>query len=129
MRRPRQEPRRGEERACGPPSARWRGSCRQVGTVASHLVGSRGEGESLGPVARSRGESMVAVTRATKAADAPGGRGAQALPPRDEIAACHLLDETRLVGGLIERAVYTEDERRRTADLARRLVHAARAHG
>ena len=59
----------------------------------------------------------------------PAGAAAQALPPRDEIAACHLLDEMRLVGGLIERAVYTEDERRRTADLARRLVHAARAHG
>ena len=48
-------------------------------------------------------------------------------PPRDEIASHHLIDETRLVGGLIERAVYTEEERRRTADIARRLVHAARA--
>ena len=50
------------------------------------------------------------------------------LPPRDEIASHHLIDEPRLVGGLIERAVYTEDERRRTADIARRLVHAARAN-
>ena len=51
---------------------------------------------------------------------------ANPLPPRDEIAAHHLMDETRLVGGLIERAVYTDEERRRTADIARRLVHAAR---
>ena len=49
------------------------------------------------------------------------------LPPRDEIASYHLVEEMRLVGGLIERAIYTEDERRRTADVARRLVHAARA--
>ncbi len=49
------------------------------------------------------------------------------LPPRDEIASYHLVEEKRLVGGLIERALYTEDERRRTADVARRLVHAARA--
>jgi RHH-type transcriptional regulator, proline utilization regulon repressor / proline dehydrogenase / delta 1-pyrroline-5-carboxylate dehydrogenase len=70
---------------------------------------------------------MVAVGRATKAADAPG-RKPRELPARDEIAAYHLLDERRLVGGLIERAVYSEDERRRTADLARRLVHAARAN-
>jgi RHH-type proline utilization regulon transcriptional repressor/proline dehydrogenase/delta 1-pyrroline-5-carboxylate dehydrogenase len=48
-------------------------------------------------------------------------------PGRDEIGAYHLIDETRLVGGLLERAVYTEDERRRTADIARRLVYAARA--
>jgi RHH-type proline utilization regulon transcriptional repressor/proline dehydrogenase/delta 1-pyrroline-5-carboxylate dehydrogenase len=49
------------------------------------------------------------------------------LPPRDEIASYHLVEEMRLVGGLIERAIYTEDERRRTADIARRLVHSARA--
>jgi RHH-type transcriptional regulator, proline utilization regulon repressor / proline dehydrogenase / delta 1-pyrroline-5-carboxylate dehydrogenase len=48
------------------------------------------------------------------------------LPSRDEIAAHHLIDETRLTGGLIERAVYTEDERRRTTELARQLVTAAR---
>ncbi|WP_045836787.1 bifunctional proline dehydrogenase/L-glutamate gamma-semialdehyde dehydrogenase PutA [Hyphomicrobium sp. 99] len=49
------------------------------------------------------------------------------LPPRDEFAAQYLMDEPRLVGALIERALFTEDERRRTADVARRLVHAARA--
>ena len=49
------------------------------------------------------------------------------LSPRDEIAAYHLVDESRLVGGLIERAVYTEDDRRRIGDIARRLVHAVRA--
>jgi RHH-type proline utilization regulon transcriptional repressor/proline dehydrogenase/delta 1-pyrroline-5-carboxylate dehydrogenase len=49
------------------------------------------------------------------------------LPPRDEVAAYHLYDETRLVGGLVERAVYTEHERRRIAEVARRLVEAVRA--
>ncbi|HUS96731.1 MAG TPA: bifunctional proline dehydrogenase/L-glutamate gamma-semialdehyde dehydrogenase PutA, partial [Hyphomicrobiaceae bacterium] len=38
----------------------------------------------------------------------------------------HLYDENRLVGGLIERAIYTSDERRRAHDLARRLVEAMR---
>ena len=52
---------------------------------------------------------------------------AGAVPPRDEIAAYHLMDEQRLVGGLIERALSTDDERRRVADLARRLVTAVRA--
>ncbi len=49
------------------------------------------------------------------------------LPPRDEIAAHHLIDEQRLLDRLIERAVFSEDERRRSTDLARRLVDAARA--
>jgi RHH-type transcriptional regulator, proline utilization regulon repressor / proline dehydrogenase / delta 1-pyrroline-5-carboxylate dehydrogenase len=48
------------------------------------------------------------------------------LPGREEIAAYHLQDEARLVGGLIERAVYSEDERRRTAEVARKFVVAAR---
>ena len=48
------------------------------------------------------------------------------LPARDEIASYHLIDERQLVGGLIERAVYTSDERRRVAELARNFVHAAR---
>ncbi len=34
---------------------------------------------------------------------------------RDEIAGYHLADETRLLGSLIERAVYTADERRAAA--------------
>jgi RHH-type proline utilization regulon transcriptional repressor/proline dehydrogenase/delta 1-pyrroline-5-carboxylate dehydrogenase len=51
------------------------------------------------------------------------------LPPRDEIAAHHLSDETRLVGGLVERAVFTDEERRRASDLARSLVEAARTAG
>ena len=50
------------------------------------------------------------------------------LPPRDEIAAYHLFDEPRLVGGLVERAIYTDDERRRIAELAGRLARAARAN-
>jgi RHH-type proline utilization regulon transcriptional repressor/proline dehydrogenase/delta 1-pyrroline-5-carboxylate dehydrogenase len=49
------------------------------------------------------------------------------IPSRDEIAQHHLMDETRLVGGLIERAVFTEDERRRAAEIARNLVERARA--
>lgn len=51
----------------------------------------------------------------------------RALPSRDEFAAQYLMDEPRLVGALIERAFFTEDERRRTIDIARRLVHTARA--
>ncbi len=47
--------------------------------------------------------------------------------PRDEVAAYHLSDENRLVAGLIEQATASEEETRRTADVARRLVHAARA--
>ena len=43
-------------------------------------------------------------------------------PMRDELASYLLYDERRLVGGLIERAVYTSDERRRIADLARDFV-------
>jgi len=70
----------------------------------------------------------MGAAKKLKIADTLKSRGeAAALPSRDEIAAYTLIDETRLVGGLIERAVYTADERRRTADLARRLVLAARA--
>src|SRR5262245_36084929 len=50
------------------------------------------------------------------------------LPPLDEIAAYHLFDEPRLMGGLVERAIYTDDERRRIADLAGRLARTARAN-
>ena len=50
------------------------------------------------------------------------------LPARDEIAAYHLMDEARLVGGLVERAIFTATERNRIADLAGRLVRAARAN-
>jgi RHH-type transcriptional regulator, proline utilization regulon repressor / proline dehydrogenase / delta 1-pyrroline-5-carboxylate dehydrogenase len=58
--------------------------------------------------------------------DAPAApRG---LPPRDEVAAYHLVDEPRLVGGLVERAIFTATERSRIADLAARLVRAARAN-
>ena len=50
------------------------------------------------------------------------------LPPRDEIAAHHLMDETRLLDRMLERAVFSGEERRRAADIARRLVHSARAN-
>lgn len=56
----------------------------------------------------------------------PRAAGRDEGPSRDEIAAHYLMDEGRLVGGLVERAVFTDDERRRTADHARRLVAAAR---
>ncbi|MFZ4809013.1 MAG: bifunctional proline dehydrogenase/L-glutamate gamma-semialdehyde dehydrogenase PutA [Hyphomicrobiaceae bacterium] len=64
---------------------------------------------------------------ATAAAQSALADRAGDLPPRDEIAAYHLADEARVVGGLVERALTTEDDRRRVAELARRLVHAARA--
>ncbi len=75
--------------------------------------------------------AMVAVRKTSETNDAgvgtpprtPFGR----LPSIDEIAAHHLIEEHRLLGGLIERAVYTQDERRRTAEIARRLVEEARA--
>jgi RHH-type transcriptional regulator, proline utilization regulon repressor / proline dehydrogenase / delta 1-pyrroline-5-carboxylate dehydrogenase len=50
------------------------------------------------------------------------------LPDRDEIAAYHLFDERRLVGGLVERAIYTGDERRRIGDLARNFVLSVRTN-
>ncbi len=57
-----------------------------------------------------------------------GLAGTEAGPSRDEVVSHYLADETRLVGGLIERAVFTEDERRRIAERARTLVEAARAN-
>lgn len=49
------------------------------------------------------------------------------LPPRDEITAHYLHEERGLLDRLLERAVFSDDERRRTADLARRLVLGVRA--
>jgi len=68
---------------------------------------------------------MVAV-KPVEAEDEIEAR-ARLVPPRDEIAASHLVDEHRLVDRLIERAVFSEDERRRAAELARRLATAARS--
>ncbi len=56
-----------------------------------------------------------------------GGQRGVGLPSRAEIARYHHADEVRLVGGLIERAIYTENERRSAAALARRLVEGVRA--
>src|SRR5262245_43345025 len=70
-------------------------------------------------------DGMVAVKMA-EAVDEVEER-ARLVPPRDEIAANHLIDEQRLLDRLLERAVFSEDERRRSGDLARRLVYAARA--
>src|SRR6202795_828755 len=50
------------------------------------------------------------------------------LPPRDEIAASFMADETDVVSGLAEHATATDEERPRIADLAGRLVRAARAN-
>lgn len=70
----------------------------------------------------------MAVFKTTREAahGAEAGVSSAALPPRDEISAYHLFDEARLVGALIERAAWTEDEARRTEQLARRLVNAVR---
>ena len=46
--------------------------------------------------------------------------------PRDEIASYHLVEESRLVGGLTERTISTEAERRRIAEIARRFVENVR---
>ena len=51
----------------------------------------------------------------------------QPLPPRDEIASDYLGSEDRVVSGLIGRAMQTAEEKRRIEELAKRLVHAARA--
>ncbi len=69
---------------------------------------------------------MTAMEFDSQRASAFRGRGGVSLPARDEIAAAHLSDELRLVGGLIERAVPSDDERRRAEALARRLAEAAR---
>ena len=47
--------------------------------------------------------------------------------PRDVIASYHMIDEARLVGGLTERTISTEAERRRIAELARRFVESVRS--
>ncbi len=47
-------------------------------------------------------------------------------PSRDEIHAYHLMGERRLVGALIERAVYSDHERRRANEIASQLMHGAR---
>jgi RHH-type proline utilization regulon transcriptional repressor/proline dehydrogenase/delta 1-pyrroline-5-carboxylate dehydrogenase len=67
---------------------------------------------------------MANANQAISLAD-PDASGAGS-PPREEIAAYHLYDEDRLVGGLVERAIFTGDERRKIAELARSLVEAVR---
>lgn len=70
----------------------------------------------------------MAAVDATELEDLePFVRGLDAGPPRDEFGPYHLVDEARLVSGLIERAVYTEAEHRRIAEVARQLIHAARS--
>ena len=74
-----------------------------------------------------------AISRSkAKAPLRPGSTEAPAvlagLPPFDEISAHHLMDEKRLVSSLVERAVFTADERKRASDVARRIVTGARAN-
>ncbi|MFO1169648.1 MAG: proline dehydrogenase family protein [Hyphomicrobiaceae bacterium] len=52
---------------------------------------------------------------------------ASAIPTRSDIAEHAYADEARVLGSLINRAMLTADERRRTDDLAKHLVHTARA--
>jgi RHH-type proline utilization regulon transcriptional repressor/proline dehydrogenase/delta 1-pyrroline-5-carboxylate dehydrogenase len=67
--------------------------------------------------------------RPTRAAPPVGSDAAPPQgPPRDEIAAYHLMDEAALVGRLMERAIFTADERARIASRAAQLVRAARAN-
>jgi RHH-type proline utilization regulon transcriptional repressor/proline dehydrogenase/delta 1-pyrroline-5-carboxylate dehydrogenase len=49
-------------------------------------------------------------------------------PARQEIAEHYLIDETRLMAGLLERALPRADERRRVSSLAARLVEGVRAN-
>ncbi|MGE0855001.1 MAG: bifunctional proline dehydrogenase/L-glutamate gamma-semialdehyde dehydrogenase PutA, partial [Hyphomicrobiaceae bacterium] len=69
---------------------------------------------------------MTAFQNTADADDDAHRAATDGLPPRDELSGYHLIDEPRLVGGLIERAAWTEDEARRTGELARRLVTAMR---
>src|SRR5262249_15129564 len=72
--------------------------------------------------------SKVSMVAAKIVEQSQPGRGSGPHPlALDEIAAHHLMDEQRLVERLLERAIFTEDQRRRAADTARRLVLSARA--
>ncbi len=51
------------------------------------------------------------------------------LPSRSEFEQYHLVNEVRLVGGLVERAIYTGSERLKIDQLARRLVQKSRENG
>ena len=70
------------------------------------------------PVMRRPGES---------AAGQPPGSGGVRMPSLDDVASHYLMDERRVVMGLAERAAFSDDERARAGDLARRLVTGARA--
>jgi RHH-type proline utilization regulon transcriptional repressor/proline dehydrogenase/delta 1-pyrroline-5-carboxylate dehydrogenase len=73
-------------------------------------------------------ENAMAATGKRESWSTSGSGAGSATAPlsRDEISEFYLRDESRLVGGLIERAVYTADERRRIATLAQKLVGSAR---
>ncbi len=71
------------------------------------------------------GQVGGAVNLALPASSLPDGHR---LPPLDTVAAALLMDERRVVTGLVERATFTEDERVRASNLARRLILGARAN-
>jgi len=48
------------------------------------------------------------------------------LPDRSDIAGHYMIDESRLVSGLIERAIVPSDDKLKIEDLAKQLVHSAR---
>jgi RHH-type transcriptional regulator, proline utilization regulon repressor / proline dehydrogenase / delta 1-pyrroline-5-carboxylate dehydrogenase len=64
----------------------------------------------------------------TDTASSIDGRTAPEGPPRDEIAARHLMAETGLVDHLMKGATFTAEERARIARLAAQLVRGARAN-
>ena len=80
---------------------------------------------AIKPTTSQRSKSKAAGPSPQPASARSDPRG---LPPMDDIAAHNLTDETRLAGGLVERAVFTADERQRAGELARRIVTGARAN-
>ncbi|MEZ5924529.1 MAG: bifunctional proline dehydrogenase/L-glutamate gamma-semialdehyde dehydrogenase PutA [Hyphomicrobiaceae bacterium] len=56
-----------------------------------------------------------------------GSAGSDPSADRTEIAEHAYADEARVLGSLVNRAMLTSEERRKTEELAKRLVHAARA--
>ena len=72
---------------------------------------------------RSKPKAAVSQPEAERASTV-----SRAYPPLDDVAAHYLMDETQLAGSLVERAVFTADERQRAGDLARRIVVGARAN-
>ena len=73
------------------------------------------------PISRTKSRAAKSRSEGSAGRDLLAG-----LPPFDEISAHHLMDEKRLAGELVERAVFTPDERVRAGDVARGIVTEAR---